>query len=494
MKTKHERTIRFQSTHPIDLMQHIRFNFTLLLLLTAGILHGAPSDTLTSFGVTWKFDRPVENGTFITGDPWIIGPAQVIAITNDKNDPNFSPKKGQNGSMLNPLSDPKGRNHQGYDESLNSYKESLNAALPNGEPVSGSNPIQLRAGDSLISMVSWLYNSQSDAEAGIPSFNGGTKAPRPVTRSASILTVLDKAPPANSFRPPYVKDFRGKFHTLNEIRWDRLKNLPAPSSAPDANRLIQKVDRPWVDHVFEYLGAMVHPSEHMPNYGRDMGNIIGNATLLVNTDIPLKQKQQLSIYLIQYGIDLTGIADAGGGWRANGGHALGRKWPILFTGILLDDSHMLEVGEWDRTFNQGVEFQEDQNYFYVSDAEVDLTNSSKWKPDHRNVKKGQANPYTEQDIGMPEWGIRHAYKPQSDNNHMNAVYRDINGGVAPAFALAALIMGGRDAWNHEAFFDYQDRYMSHPERPARGTNAVDSFVQNMWEMYRKDYPPVWTSK
>ncbi|MDF3129556.1 hypothetical protein P0Y35_10160 [Kiritimatiellaeota bacterium B1221] len=475
-------------------MQHSRFTFifSLVFLLTNN-LYATPTDTLTSFGITWKFDRPVENGTFVTGDPWIIGPAKVISISNNKNDPDYSPRRGQNGSMLNPLSDPKERSHQGYDDGLKSYKESLNAALPNGNPVSASNPILLHAGDTLISMVSWLYTGASDKEPGTPGFNGGTKAPRPVTRSASILTVLDKAPPANSFRPAYVKGPKDHFYTLADIKWDRLKNLSAPASAPDASDLIQNLERPWVDHVFEFLGAMIHPSEHMPNYGRNMGNIIADATLLVNTDIPLKQKQKLSMYLIQYGIDLTGIADAGGGWRANGGHGLGRKWPILFTGMLLDNSHMLKVGEWDRSFNQGVEFQEDQNYFYVSEAEVKLTNSDQWNPDHRNVQKGQALPYTPEDIGMPEWGIRHAYKPQSDNKHMDSNYRDINGGVTPGFALAALIMGAREAWNHDPFFDYQDRYIPHPERPQRGTNAVNDFVLAMWEMYRSDYTPVWSS-
>ncbi|WP_309386966.1 hypothetical protein [Cerasicoccus frondis] len=455
-------------------------------------LNASVTDAITSNGITWKFHQPAETGTFITGDPWVVGPVEVISITNSKNSPDFTPRKGQNGSMVNPLTQGD-RQKQGYDDGLGSYDESLNAGLPNGKPVAVNNPLSLPANTTLISMTSWLYNSPTDAEPGTPRFNGGTKAPRPTTRSAGILTVLEQAPPANAFRPPYAGGDKSIQFTLADVHWDRLKNLPAPANTPSISKLIDSVQRPWVDHVFEYLGGMVHPSEHMPNYGRDMGNIIADASLAVNTSIPEAQKRELAMYLIQYGIDATGIADSGGGWRANGGHGLGRKWPILFAGIMLDNEHMENVGQWDRTFGQGVEFQEDQNYFYVSQEDIDRSNSGAWAPDHRNVKAGQATPYAQADLGLPEWGIRHAYKPESDNKHMAAKYRDINGGVAPGYALAALIMGGREAWNHEPFFDYCDRYVNHPERPTHGTNGLNAYVSTMWEEYRSECGPIWTA-
>ncbi|WP_309400808.1 hypothetical protein [Cerasicoccus maritimus] len=463
---------------------------TALLALS---LQAAVSDTITANGITWKLSKPAETGTFVTGDPWVIGPVEVISITNSKNSPQYTPRKGQNGSMVNPLAGDTDREKQGYDDALSSYDESLNASLPNGMPVAADNPLRLPTGSTLISMTSWLYNSTDDAEPGTPRFNGGTQAPRPTTRSAGVLTVLDQTPPANAFRPPYVGADKSIKYTLSDVHWDRLKHLPAPTNTPNPQQVIESIKLPWVDHVFEYLGAMVHPSEHMPNYGRDMGNIVVNASLMVNTTIPEKQKRELAMYLIQYGIDSTGIADNGGGWRANGGHGLGRKWPIIFAGLMLDDQHMQNAGHWDRTFNQGVEFQEDQNYFYVSQEDVALSNSSAWSPDHRNVKKGQATPYSQADIGLPEWGIRHAYKPASDNKHMSAMYRDINGGVAPGFALAALIMGARDTWNHEPFFDYCDRYFSHPERTARGANSLSPYIMTMWQEFRADCGPMWSA-
>jgi hypothetical protein len=55
-------------------------------------------------------------------------------------------------------------------------------------------------------------------------------------------------------------------------------------------------------------------------------------------DVPQKTKEKLTIEMIQRGIDLYGLAMAGGSWNVGGGHSSGRKWPILFASIMLNDS------------------------------------------------------------------------------------------------------------------------------------------------------------
>jgi len=58
---------------------------------------------------------------------------------------------------------------------------------------------------------------------------------------------------------------------------------------------------------------------------------------------------------------------------------LGRKLPIIYAGILLNNAHMLNAGVWGRhdgTENgTGVSFQEYQTHFYVSQTEIDITQS-----------------------------------------------------------------------------------------------------------------------
>jgi len=88
---------------------------------------------------------------------------------------------------------------------------------------------------------------------------------------------------------------------------------------PDIHRRLEEISRPWIDHAHEYIGAMVHPSMNMPNYGREMGRILAEVGLLANLDLSkvpgAPKKEELVIRLVQFGIDSTGIADVGGGWR-----------------------------------------------------------------------------------------------------------------------------------------------------------------------------------
>jgi len=448
-------------------------------LLVSGLAGPARAVEIESNGIIWTLAGDPAHGTFVTGDPWVVGPVKVTGIRNTLNSPNFTPKPGQNGSMVNPGV----TSRQGYDSTLASYDESLNAGLINGNPVSADQPLELPPGSTLVSMVSWLYNSPQDGEPGIPRFNGGTDTPRPATRSAGVLTVLDRAPEPGSFRPPYSGSDKTVKFNQSMLDYSKLPKLEPVGSAPNLSSLAQAMAKPWIDHVNEYLGAFIHPSEHMPNYGRDMGEVVVDSSLalLITEGGPgaNPDKDRILRNLVQFGIDLTGIADQGGGWPANGGHHLGRKWPILFAGTMLNDPHMKNVGKWE------TRFQENEQTFYVTQAEVDLTHSPQWKPD----KRAELVPYSAEDIGMAEWGIRHATKPETDNRSWDATYREVNGAVIPGFALAARLMGLQEAWNHDAFFDYCDRYMKWREEDGRRlSNTASNFLKDMWTAHRAGAP------
>ena len=70
------------------------------------------------------------------------------------------------------------------------------------------------------------------------------------------------------------------------------------------------------------------------------------------------------------------------------------------------------------------------------------------------------------------------------------------GGSWPAFALAALQMKAKAAWNHDAFFDFYDWWMSSGAKkyysndghtgPAR--NNTDKFVRAMWDAHGAQTP------
>lgn len=439
-------------------------------------LTAADQISVTSNGITWTFAEARPCGTFCTGDPWVLAPVTIIAITTDLHAPGFTPGPGQDGSMLTPGGD----SHQGYDDRLSSYRAERNAALSDGERISAAKPLVIAEPASLVSMVSWLYRSETDAEPGIPRFNGGTKAPRPVTRSGAILTILAAEPPADSFRPPYSGPRRAPTHRLSDLDLDRLPRLAAVGDRPDPARLAAQLRGPWIDHVWEYLGAMVHPSQNMPNYGRDMAKIILDATLLLLLDPEAiggeDVRRNLAMPLVQFGIDCGGIADAGGGWQANGGHHTGRKLPILLAGFLLDDAHLLSVGDWDTAFH------EDQQTFVVTAEDIARTHRADWKPDARAADK---EPYTEADLGLADWGIRHAYSPKEDNRGWRTPYRDINGPLISGYALVAALCSLRETWKHEPLFAYGIRYQTMADRnPKPGsTNGNSLFLDAMWKAY-----------
>jgi hypothetical protein len=191
--------------------------------------------------------------------------------------------------------------------------------------------------------------------------------------------------------------------------------------------------------------------------------------------LTLSEKRQLTIYLTQIGIDYYGLFLNGATWPSNGGHQMGYKLPILFAGLMLNNKGMLSIGELPVNDSSGkAYFQEDGDTFYISQAEVDITHSDAWAPDDR----APAVPYETGDIGTPEWGIRHSSVPTQDNFSIDAKYRPINSGVGAETALAAIILGLRTTWNHEAFFDYEDRWVA--------TTGIfyTKFAKSMWDKYR----------
>ena len=457
-------------------------NHILKLLLIPLVFFAPRLDAATSvsqYGITWTFDKDYPTGQFCTGDYWVVGPVRIIGITNNLHTSSFKPQPGDDGSMVNPGTD----EHQGYCPKLTyarMYQENLNASLVGGKPISAGNPLVLKVNSSLVSMVSWLYNSETDGEPGMPKFEGNAKAPGPCTRTGAVLTVLSAAPPPGSFRPPYCGNDKTVKFNFNKLDLSKLKNLAPVADTPKPDEVTKLMEHPWIDHVYQCYGRMLHPTENMPCYGREIAQAVNDAALLLNLDFGKlpgsPKKDKLLISLIQLGIDNTGIADNGGGWPSNGGHHLGRKLPILFAGVLLNDPHMKEVGQWKTLF------QEDVQTFYVAQREVDMTHSAAWKPDKRAKT---FDPYTKEDIGMPEWGCsNHGPDTHSTNENraMTAPYRSVNSPVYAGFVTAARIMGQEEAWNHKALFDYTERWMklTNGKFPAGNTTP---FVLKMWTTY-----------
>jgi len=105
-----------------------------------------------------------------------------------------------------------------------------------------------------------------------------------------------------------------------------------------------------------------------------------------------------------------------------------------------------------------------------------------------DLRSGPYIPYAQDDLGIAEWGIRHSYQPITDNRLYAATYRDINAKSYGGWTLAALIMGKKTLWNHNALFDYIDRWKTEIAPTASLEGPFDDvFVTNMWDTYRASY-------
>lgn len=430
--------------------------------------------SVTRDSITWTFDGDYTVGKFVSGDWYVIAPGgmKVTGIT-----PGWDGT--ENGSMVNPVP---GDAH-GYTRNASGYTDILNAAA--------SLPISLTSGDQLISTTG----------------KASTSGNRSTINEAAILTVLSSVPPAGSFRPGYCDPEKVMHNTVN-LKRSLLAELAPPASTPSMNAVADLFARPWIDHNTGWTGRYLHPANNMPDYGREISTNVGIGALMLHLDYSDTEKQQLLFNYVQLGIDLYSIVKSGDSWGADGGHASGRKWPILFAGLMLGDADMKNIGQksgdYALTGSYGdppgdyIHFGEDDQTFYVTPETVNFTNNDPaWNPDDRG---GPPKPYTPQMTGMPEWGIRHVYLPGQDNSSWTAIYRTCcTAGSWSGFVLAAHIMNAQAAWNHNALFDYQDRYMAITngdpdpfgytvDQESAGWRSTSLFTAEMWNTYRKNYP------
>ena len=417
---------------------------------------------ITQFGITWYFDKAYTTGKFANGDNYVVGPVKIVGI----NPPSaLSNGRTINGSMVNPS--PLEGNKQGYDSSTYSttFVAAKNVARPNNQGLSASNPLELSINSSLVSSISHA--------------NPGN---RPQLQSASILTVLGSIPSEGSFRPSYSNTDKTIKFNKSQINYSLFSSLTPAANAPSLATVERQFERAWIDHMPGWSARFIHPIDNMSDYGREIASDIGTGALTLNLNYSNADKETLAIRFIQLGIDLHGIIEAGGTstWSPDGGHASGRKLPILLAGHVLNDNAMKNIGQ--RT---DVLFGEDAQTFYVSQTDVDNTNSGSWSPDTRG---GTPETYQASDIALPEWGIRHSTHPFKDNKAWSAMYRTCcTGNAWSGTVLTAHIMGLKTSWNHNALFDYQDRYMNTTAFGDYSRNAGNTFQERMWDTYRSMY-------
>ena len=422
---------------------------------------------ISQFGITWTFDRDYTVGQFANGHYWILGPVTIIGI-----DPPSIATNGRtiNGSMVNPS--PKLGTRQGYDSAMyghygQNFDANLNVGRPNGRDLSTRNSLILQPHSSLVSTISITEEGH-----------------KPQLRAAAILTVLPEPAPEGSFRPPYCGGDKAIKFNKDQLDYSLLANLKPVPGAPSIMLVERYFERPWIDHIPGWINCYHFPAQNMPWYDREYCTQVGIGALILHLNLTNQMKEVLLVRYVQLGIDLYGVVQDGG--KSNWVQDSGRKFPILFAGLMLNNSDMKNIGAVDDPADPNhIRFEEDEETFYITQADEDMTHSPQWKPDDRS---NMLLPYEEQDIGLPEWGLVQGYDRRGINKYWGAIYRQVIGQAYGGFVLAMHIMGVKDLWNHDALFDYKDRYM----QVEANNRETSKFVEKMWDAYRPDYGPVWT--
>jgi hypothetical protein len=305
---------------------------------------------------------------------------------------------------------------------------------------------------------------------------GSEKNSSAVMKTAAVLTSLSEVPPPDAFRPTYVGGNK-KIFRASSLRWDRLLQLPmaaSPVPTPPFAQYERYLQRPWIDHMNgTWEGDYLLPVDNQPSYGREFARIVGIASLMLNTNASQDQKRRLLYGLVQYGIDLHGLIELGATYNEGGGITSGRKWPLLFAGLMLDDASFAPAA-------QTSVFHEDAQTYYGRGW---YGQRALWQ---MVMHHGSRQPYQE--------------KPPSQWDDWDQTSEDYRVcctvGSWVGQGLAALLMGAKGVWNHDAFFGTLEDWMRKDDlyaanrqgfpRPPEETTTYDPFVDAFWAMHRHE--------
>lgn len=326
---------------------------------------------------------------------------------------------------------------------------------------------------TVVSIAGNTLSVDSDCTPGADKYTYAGGWLRPQLRTAAILTCLSHPPPSDAFRPAYGQVGSKTLYRASQIQWGVLPRVGPAGTPPPISTVEAWFERPWLDNFgLDWAGSTyLHPLENMPWYGRDMSGRLSDAYLLLSLNtLTDAQKTTLLYRLIQIGIDNWWAAYYDATWPNNGGFAGGQKWTILFAGAMLNDSQMLSIGQQSRTPTKW-RFGECEQTFYITQDDVDRS--------HDSPRQG----YSVASIGTAEWGILHSTQPAWDDSRWaEADYRECCTAYSwVGYVLCARMMGLQSAYNHDALFDYIDRYMN---TEVGGFRCYSDFSEAMWDSYR----------
>ena len=349
-------------------------------------------------------------------------------------------------------------------------------------------PVAMKPGDSLVSTISMPKGLILHAQLR-NKIERGVEDSSPI-RTAVVLTCVASRSRRMRFARPSVTAGR-RSYLARDLKRELLPRAARPQHTPRIEQYTRFTERPWVGTCFF---GFEEPVENMPQYGLEYGRVVG---IVPCSCVPIsrqRQKEPLLVNFVQVGIDLAGMIRSGHpGWTGFGGHGSGRKLPIVFAGLLLG------VDDWARINSAfpKVSFGEDEQTAYGAC----WTGAKVVFAGHSGIDAATG---AGRDRGNG-WGPYEHMQPSQWKGGQNTSesYRRCCTSVGwVAQALALRLMHAEQAWGHDAFFDYVDRWMyendadfvktikaatghDHDREWSRQGQAWDAFVNEMWASHRQ---------
>jgi hypothetical protein len=418
-------------------------------------------------------------GQYVDGTYWVVG---SVTITNTTPASVSSSGRVINGGMVNPPHIMLGS--QGFDQNYYSagynYSAGLNALRPSSTDLSSANPLTLTAGQSLVLSKSVTSSS----------------TPRPTFSDFWVLTSVSSPPLVGSFRPTVMGTDKASYWRTNDIDYSRLLTLTVPSGWPALSTVTNNWANFWIDLDASPLTSQnFHPTAHMESYGGDMAYDSSDALMALNLNYTHAQKTPLLLKVLQWGIDLSQQRTVGEMiWFANGGHGIGRKPVILFTGHVLGSASIIASGTNTYATLANSTPPYDDRYIFQEDGQT-------WTPAASDIGRSMSQDngnaretYAQIHVGIDEWGIEHDHWIVYDDSRWDAAYRDINTGRYIPFALVMRLMGLTSYWSgsdvrffryaDRAYVEYFDSYASANQMTAHWKTAMTDFreAQLTWPL------------
>ena len=466
---------------------------------------GVIFDKLCAFGWTGHrfFEQPASADRAMPVRGFSYHPEQHLYVTGG-----YTPEEQETiVKLLRPRSQGFGSFDVNYSVDYNSDKNisiRLPYTVPAGNSIYSVNCNPLPYGRCQLDDEGYEIQNEPDSVTGIGLYGCYRyDAEKTYFKETAVLTVLSSVPLSGSFRPPYAGSDKTIQWNISNLDYSVLRKLdiPIPDHAPTISWLEEAIKRPLLEmntgfenSVWKAAWDPLRQGGYTRRtYGREVGGLASGTGLILNSNFTNSEKEKLLIYMVQWGIDINGLINAGMVWYPNGGHQHGRSLPLFIAAKVLNSNTMLANVSGSKNFQELIE-----HGFVEQEREINTPRTI--------IQPYPSKNYTQNMLGMPEWNLWYdgvsntpgaAWYDGVDPD--DGVYYDANryrqnvGGVGCGTTATIIIMNGRSDLNQEAFIRYHtERYFYKEyyyaqyldQRKFTGNNNVtEAFVTDMWDTY-----------